>query len=498
MKLIVLSLVTALSAGSAVASTIAAPDPNLPAASWAPRDTADSLWRRGRIAISDESWERAADAFREIVDRHPRSAYAGDALYWEAFALQRLGRQSDLRRAVSALEQQKSDYATAQTYLSGESSTLLTRLKGRLARGGDAAAAADVADLAETIAAVSTEAAQAALEATAAAMAHMEPEIRRGLEEARREMDQLRRSRGRGGDDVPPGCEDFVDDERVEAINAMMQMNAEQALPILKRVLQRRDKCSELLRRKAVFIVSQQDGDEAADILVDVAKNDPDRRTREDAVFWLSQTKSERATEVLEQILRTDTDEEMQKKALFSLSQSDSPRARQALRAFVRRSDVDAEVRGEAIFWLGQSGDGENSALLREIFATARDVEVQEKILFALSQHPSAENSRFLLARAKDRSLPDEMRKTALFWAGQGGVPVKDLAEIYDTAGDDRDLRQQVIFTLSQRNDGEGVEKLIDIARKETDRDLRKQAIFWLGQSRDPRATKFIEELINK
>jgi HEAT repeat protein len=498
MKLIVLSLVTALSAGGAVASTVTAPDPNLPAASWAPRDTADSLWRRGRIAISDESWERAAEAFRDIVERYPRSAYAGDALYWEAFALQRMGRQSDLRRAVSALEQQKSEYPTAQTNASGESSTLLTRLKGRLARGGDAAAAADVADLAEAIAAVSTEAAMVGMEAAAAAMQHMGPEIRRGLEEARRELNQVRMRGGRGGDDVPPGCEDFVDDERVEAINAMMQMNAEQALPILRRVLQRRDKCSELLRRKAVFIVSQQNGDEAADILVEVAKNDPDRRTREDAVFWLSQTKSERATDVLEQILLKDTDTEMQKKALFSLSQSDSPRARRALSAFVRRTDVDPEVRGEAIFWLGQSGDGENSALLREIFPTTRDTEVQEKILFALSQSRSAENSRFLLARAKDRTLPNEMRKTALFWAGQGGVPVKDLAEIYDTAGDDRDLRQQVIFTLSQRNDGEGVEKLIDIARKETDRELRKQAIFWLGQSRDPRATKFIEELVNK
>ena len=123
MKLLVLSLITALGTGAAFApSAPARPafDPRLPAESWAPRDTADTLWRRGRIAISEESWQEAADAFRDIVDRYPRSAYAGDALYWEAFALQRMGRQSDLRRAVSALEQQKSEYATAQTYASGE------------------------------------------------------------------------------------------------------------------------------------------------------------------------------------------------------------------------------------------------------------------------------------------------------------------------------------------------------------------------------------------
>ena len=503
MKLIALSLVAALTAGTAVVSQSNAPDPHLPAASWAPADTGDSLWRRGRIAISDESWDRAAEAFREIVDRYPRSAYAGDALYWEAFALQRLGRQSDLRRAVAALERQKDDYGDAQTLKSGESGALLTRLKGRLARGGDAAAAVDVAELADEIASVSAEATARALAeaepAMRAALAAVEPAMRAGLAEARAELAHLRVGFDGEQGDIPPGCEGAIDDERIEALNALMQMNGDQALPILKRVLQRRDKCSEILRRKAVFLVSQQEGDAAADILVEVAKTDPDRRTREDAVFWLSQTGSERAAEVLEAILLDKSaDREMQKKALFSLAQSETPRSGRALREFVRRDDVDPEVRAEAIFWLGESGDGEHSAFLRELFPTVRAAEVQEKIIFSLSQHPSPENSRFLLARATARSLSTEMRKSALFGAGQGGVPVKDLAEVYDSAGDDRELREQVIFTLSQRRGEDPITKLIEIARKEPDRELRKQAVFWLSQSRDPRALKFLEELINR
>jgi HEAT repeat protein len=503
MKLIALSLVAALTAGTAVVTQSHAADPRLPAASWAPADTGDSLWRRGRIAISDESWDRAAESFREIVDRYPRSAYAGDALYWEAFALQRLGRQSDLRRAVAALERQKDDYGNAQTLKSGDSGALLTRLKGRLARGGDAAAAVDVAELADEIASVSVAATARALAeaepAMRAALAAVEPAMRAGLAEARAELAHLRGGFEGEQGDIPPGCEGAIDDERIEALNALMQMNGDQALPILKRVLQRRDKCSEILRRKAVFLVSQQEGDAAADILVEVAKTDPDRRTREDAVFWLSQTGSERAAEVLEAILLDKSaDREMQKKALFSLAQSETPRSGRALREFVRREDVDPEVRAEAIFWLGESGDGEHSAFLRELFPTVRAAEVQEKIIFSLSQHPSPENSRFLLARAKDRSLSNEMRKSALFWAGQGGVPVKDLAEVYDSAGDDRELREQVIFTLSQRRGDDPITKLIDIARKEPDRELRKQAVFWLSQSQDPRAAKFLEELINR
>ena len=502
MKLLTLSMISALATGAALAparSAATAVDPFMPAASWAPRDTADTLWRRGRIAISDESWQDAADAFRAIVTRYPRSAYAGDALYWEAFALQRLGRQTDLRRAVTALDKQKASYPTATTFVSGESSALLARVNGRLARSGDHDAAEAVADLASTIADATIAGVADAMAAASAGLARAEPEVRRGLAEARRGLAEARMEmRGDRDADVPPGCEGMVDDDRIEALNAMMQLNAEQALPILKKVLQRRDKCSELLRRKAVFLVSQKRSEEAVDILLDVAKSDPDRATREDAVFWLSQTRSPRATEVLEQILLGESDAGLQKKAVFSLAQGHSDRSQAVLRNFVRRRDVDDEVRGEAIFWLGQSRDPENSAVLREIFTTLTDDDAKEKVIFSLSQSHSAENTRFLLERAKDRALDVELRKSALFWAGQSGAPAKDLADIYDAAGDDTDLRKQVIFTLSQRKDAPAIDKLLDIARKEPDRELRRQAIFWLSQSRDPRVAKLLEEIINK
>ena len=529
MKFLTLAVITAIGTGAAIAPTTApslsmAPwravveGARLPATSWAPRDTADTLWRRGRIAISDEAWGRATDSFRAIVERYPRSTYAGDALYWEAFALQRLGRQSDLRRAATALEKQKAEYPKAATFTSGESSTLLARVNGRLARGGDRDAAVAVSEMATAIAEATVSGVGEAMSAVAGELARVRPEMERELAQAQRDMAQSRRDlsqsqremardmardmrgdRDSADDDVPPGCEDAVDDERIEALNALMQMNAEQALPILKKVLARRDKCSELLRRKAVFLVSQKRTDEAVDILLSAAKTDPDRRTREDAVFWLSQTNSPRAVEVLEQILLRDPpDEEMQKKAVFSLSQSRTARGQQVLREFVRRREAPEEVRGEAIFWLGQGHDAENSVVLREIFPTLQSQEMQEKVIFSLSQRRTPENSRFLLDQAKNKKLDADLRKNALFWAGQSGAAAKDLAEIYDSAGDDSDLREQVIFVLSQRRDEGAVDKLLDIARKEPDRELRRQAIFWLSQSRDPRVAKLLEEIINK
>lgn len=513
MKLLTISLLTAAAFSLPAAAPAPAPDP-LPAASWAPRDTADSLWRRGRIAIADESWREAARTFERLVLNHPSSAYAGDALYWQAFALQRFGGTNEVRDAVRALERQKEEYPQSATYTSGESAALLTRLNGRLARGGDSDAAMAIAEIAASAATLGATVAAEVMPAVSAELARAMPEVQaevaREMAAASREMSAatreaartsyLRSSRNGRGGDIPPGCEDVVTDERIEALNALLQMNADQALPILKRVLERRDRCSEVLRRKAVFLVSQKRSDEAVDILVNAARNDPDATTRSEAVFWLSQTRSERAVEVLEEILvKGAPDEEVQKRAVFALSQTRSPRASEILRDFVVRKDVSTELRGEAIFWLGQMRGGDNSRFLKELFPRLESDVLRDKALFSVAQQKTPENASWLLQRAKDRRLSPELRKQALFWGGQAGASAKDLGDIYDTSPDDTELRGQVIFALSQRrNDSASVDRLFAIAQREKDPELRRQAIFWLGQTRDPRAAQLLDDIINK
>jgi HEAT repeat protein len=435
-----------------VPATLERADVGLPAF-LAPADSADSLWREGRNAISDEDWKLAERLFARIRDRYPRSAYVADSYYWQAFALSRRGGTDQLKEAVQLLERQQDRFASAATVKSGDTRSLLTRLQGMLARGGDADAAALIS-------------------------------ARAG-------------SASKGS--LPAGCKSEDDDDRVEALNALLQMGSDDALPILKKVLARRDQCSEVLRRKAVFLVSQKRGDEAADILVETAKSDPDRETREQAVFWLSQVRSDKAVPLLEQILKTSTDEEMQDKALFALSQKSEDRAQQALREYASRDDAGAHLREQAIFWLGQRRSDENAQFLRQLFAKTSNEETKNKILFSLSQTRNAGNEQWLLDQAVNAKNSMDVRKQALFWVGQsGGLDVVKLGELYDK-GSEEDFKDQVIFVLSQRGKSpEAVDKLIDIAKNEKNRELRKKAIFWLGQSHDPRAVKALQELINR
>ena len=60
----------------------------------------------------------------------------------------------------------------------------------------------------------------------------------------------------------------------------------------------------------------------------------------------------------------------------------------------------------------------------------------------------------------------------------------------------DREVRKQAIFALSQRSTDEAVPALIRIARTNDDPELRKTALFWLGQSEDPRAVTLFEEIL--
>jgi HEAT repeat protein len=450
-----------------VRNATAPADPRPPAARLQ-GDPADSLYRAAREALDRRDYRGAAELFAQLPSRFPRSGYAADAYYWHAFSLYRVGGTTQLRTALRALDDQRARYPKAAT--KGDAQALARRIQGELARRGDPEAAAQV-----------TEAAEAAGRVPVPPVPPVPPVA--------------------PVPPVPPDgddrCADDEDDTKLAALNALLQMDDERARPILRRVLARRDPAAVCLRRKAVFLIAQERAEGNEDILLETARNDPDAEVREQAVFWLSQVGSERAVSALELILRTSKDHALQEKAVFALSQHDSPRAQQALRAYAERPGLPLDTREKAIFWIGQSGGAENEAFLRGLYGRLTEESLRNKVLFSLSQAGGAENGRWLLGVARDAKQPIELRKQALFWAGQGGASIADLIGLYGSMPD-REMREQLIFVYSQRDEPAAVDKLLDIARREPDQELRKKALFWLGQSSDPRAAKALQDIIEQ
>jgi len=498
------------------------------------QDSADALYTAGRDAFGRGDFRRAADLLQQVVTRWPNSSHRNEALYWRAYALYRIGGTGDLKAARSSLATLRG--ADSESYRR-DGAALDTRICGALAQRGDEQCAATVAERADSVdiassvgdvvravAAVAADAARTGVEAASNAL--RDPELQTAIvqagaaaqdamrEGARATQEALRgaaaglrdgdravrdaqrdmaRVSARGARRSSDDCEEDDNDERVIALNALLQMDAERAMPMLKKVMARRDKCSEVLRRKAVFLIAQKHAPDAADLLIDAARNDPDSGVREQSVFWLSRVNADKAAAFLRELaLKSGGDVEVRKNALFSLSQMSG--GRETLRQ-VASSDTDAEVREQAIFWLGQRGDTEDVDFLKTLYGRLQNRDLKDKVLFAVSRRRN--NAGWLLDVAQDPKESIELRKQALFWAGQGGAPVEQLVSLYDRTTDP-EMKKQLVFVYQQRGNGAAFDKLLDIASHEKDKEIRSSAVFWLSRSKDPRALKLIEDIINK
>ena len=369
-------------------------------------DAADSLYRAGRRALSDKDYSVAARTFDVIVSRHPRSSYAPDALYWRGFALYRLG---ELDHAHTALQMQLSRFPRAATHSDAEA--LLIAVKGELAK--------------------------------------------RGSPEARRDVDRAAAGTGRG-------CEDM--ELQAAALGAVQQMDAERAVPLLRRVVARRDDCSIPLRRNAVFILAQRGGADRERILLDVARSDPSPGVRKDAVFHLSSAKSERAVDALRELLN-GSDPAVRSDALFSLAQMRTDRARNAVRDFAVSSGAPPNLRRDAFFHLAQNASEEDLRWLRQAYGRVNDAKLRSDLLFHIASKPSPETSRWLLGVAMDEREAAESRRSAVFF-------------------------------IAQRPDDAALDALITVAKRARSNALRKDAMFHLGHSKDARAAKALEEIV--
>jgi len=412
---------------------------------------ARELYKEATKLLDDGRYEKAARQYRKVYELYEKSDYAADALYWQAFSLYRLGGKSAWRDARRALEIQRDQYDRAGT--KGDAEALYYRILGKLAEEGDHEAAELVAK-------------------------HADDEFD-NHDDADHDIDS-----------------DYDLEEKMAALHALITMKSERALPLIKKVLNDRRPGRAKLREQALFLLTQHRTSESAEMLMDIATNDPDRDVRKSAIFWLSQVDSPETAAFLERLLRESDDEEILEQAVFAFSQRKDEQSRKILRNLALDESKPIGLRENAIFWLGQSGS-EEIEFLKDMYNRVGDEDLKEKILFAVSQHGGSESARWLMKIVYDEDEPMDVRKNALFWAGQQRrVDLDELVKLYKSLPSN-ELKEQVVFSFSQRNEKRALEIMMDLARSEKDVELRKQLIFWIGQSNDPSVEDFLLEIIN-
>jgi hypothetical protein len=451
---------------SAVAlATEAVRAPILPAPRTAqPIDPADSLYRLARAALTDGDFRRAATLFQTVVDRYPDSDFAPDALYYRAYALYKSGNSSDLKSAVLALDRQATRYPKAGTL--NDAKQLRASILAEQARRGDP-------DAAETI--------------------------------------------GRGGQTLrtESRCPTEDDDMRLTALAGIMQIDPDQVLPVLQKLLERKDECSIRLRKRAIYMVAQTKEEERADILLRVASTDPSPEVRREAVQWLSSVNTERAAKALDSILFNAVDADTRERALSALSQHRSPSARQSLRRFAEQANIPTDLRVRAVYNIANGRrTGDEAEYLRALFNKTASPEIREAIIQGVANQRTPDRTSWLLGLARDKNQEIEIRKKALYYAGQTPccnagfgstnagpsfvLELKDLLPMYDEFSGQQEMQEQMLYVYAQRRETEATDKLLAIAKTEKNPELRKKAISWLAQRKDPRVKQFLLDLLSQ
>jgi HEAT repeat protein len=421
-------------------------------------DPADSLYRVAHDLLARGEYGRSAQLFREIGEKYPKSRYAEELPYNEAFARYRIGTTRELETASRLLEPRAKKLLGT---VAASRSPSDERRFGRTREG-------DVVGLYIRVNRVLAQ---------------------RGNSDAANVVKGAAQSNANScdGEDV---------DFNLEAISALSQMDLAQALPIIKHVLNKPNDCNVELRRRALFVLGRSGDAEAATILASTAKSDPSAAVRAAAVNWLPKLMGDAGVTALEDVLRTEQDERIQSAAVRTLASSDNPRARKAIRTFIDRKDAPLNLRREAIRSITiERATSDDAAYLRELYARAGNDELKQAIVGAASRIPGKETEDWILSIAKNPNEPSAVRGDAIGVVMRSGT-VADWIALYDAA-QSFDVRSRIVTALENRKEAEAADKLVDIAKTSTVPSLRLQAIRALTRRKDARVPQLLDEIMN-
>ena len=128
-----------------------------------------------------------------------------------------------------------------------------------------------------------------------------------------------------------------------------------------------REDPNDKIREHAVFALTQNKDPQALSVVAGVAHNDKSPRVRGQALFWLAQKAGQKIAEsAINDAIANDPETEVKKKAVFALTQMPHNDGVPLL-IQVARTNHNAEVRKQAMFWLGQSKDERALAYIEEV-----------------------------------------------------------------------------------------------------------------------------------
>jgi len=274
---------------------------------------------------------------------------------------------------------------------------------------------------------------------------------------------------------APDGDEDL----KLYAINGLMNMDPERAVPLLEQVISGSQ--STKIKDRALFVLAQNSSQRAQDLMARIARGQvqPGLQTKAIQNLGISGRR-----QLLADIYSTGSNES--KRAV--LRAMGIAGAKDELLA-AARSERDPQLRKEAVNGLAIAGGREQ---LRQLYKEAPDVQTKRELM----RSAVITGDREILMNALQNETDFDLRREAINNLGiSGGSETPAfLANIYNTDKDAR-MRTAALDALFIRG---AAHELVELVKKETDPQMKKRIVEKLALMNNKEATDYLIQLLEK
>ena len=476
---------------------------------------ATTVFRSARDLITDGEWAKAQEKFSEYVNSYPNEKNIDAALYWLAYAQQRLAKYDQCRVTLERLLEKyptstwKNDARTlmaqipvyAQNYAAAvaASDELMAKLRLETAEPPSRAYVLEPGKLLAPVALAPGQVAAPGVATTVWAPEASDNsaddddpcEFKIVVLQALFQTD-LQRGILAATEWLKPGSTQTVRCKGA-ALTLLGRNGGKSVTPVILGVA--RSEPDLKLRARAISALGATNDDSVVDALRDFALNSPENDIVEASLYALSKHTGERAIVVLSDIAISGKTTPPRKLAIGSIA---SRPGEPAVDALLRIYDADqtVEIRRAVISGFGNRKSERAAAKLFDIARSSDTIELRKAAIGAISRRGGDKAIEFLLS-LYDTEKNEELRDQIMSSLGSGtnfyvGTPV-----VVSGQGG-QGIGQGVGYGMSTRmNDQRVIRKLIEIARdKNAPMERRKRAIGWLSRSKDPEVLKFLEDLL--
>ena len=490
-------------------------------------ESATGVFRAARDLITDGEWARAQEKFSEYVNKYQNEKNLDAALYWLAYAQQKLERYEQCRETVNKLfeKYQNSTWLDDARVLLAQLPGAITPVPAISAMQIDEAVAAAkaIAPIATTPVAPGVSIYTPGAPATSIATTPLPAQIA-GTSALLAELDSAAAAYSLSDNDDDP-CE-----FKIVVLQALFQTDVQRGVVAATDWLKPGSTQTIRCKSAALTLLARHGGKASTPVILNLARTETDLKLRARAISTLGASNDDSVIEPLRDFALSSTDNQIVEASLYALSRHTNERVIGVLTDIATSAKTPAQRKIAIASIASRPGDPAVDALFR-IYDADQSVEIRKAVIsgFANRKSERAGEKLFEIARTSDNI---DLRKAAISAIPRrgGDKAIDFLITLYD-AEKNEELKDQIlnsfgsgtslisrvastgqssgpyieaipgnVYTMrSPVTEKKVIRKLIEIARNQQESmTRRKRAIGWLSRSNDPDVQRFLEELLKQ